>query len=644
MLGTKRILKKVKNKNRIVSTEEEFYYIPLLETLRVQLSSSNILSMVLEGQQQSKIPQTYEDFGDGSFLQSHELFACDNYALQLIFYYDDVNINNPLTNKVHKLSFYYYQLANIKLMYRSKLKSIHLLAICKTKFQKKYGVNAIFEPIVRDLHVLAKGHSFPVFGGDVVLRGGLLALLADTPASHLSGGFKESVGGAFRKCRVCMATFDTMQECFTEEEFTLRTKEEHASHLELIENAPSSFLKEYYSKKCGVTSRSKLLEAPFFDVTQQLPMDIMHVFLEGILAYEIKYLLRYYIDEGYFSLTQLNDEFRIFPLGYAHSKDRPFVIKEADLTRESSTNLGQTASRMWLLAAILPIILSKYVENNNAHWECLSSLLEIMSMAFATKISSESILYLKTAIKNHLTLFKSVFNARIIPKQHYLVHLPSQMFKFGPLVRSWCMRYEGKHSYFEDLAGKIKNFKNLPYSLAIKHQKIECADAIVFDQETDTSPLFGHEKHEGRAKVIVGDEAGNVRESINNFYPTEWTDENHLFQCNSITINGILYTPGKNTLLHMGITDIGLPEFGRLVKIWQILGVGTFFALQPLDTVAFDTTMNTAIIEEPHLPQGYQITRCDDLPSYQVHHAYSVSGKLQIPFKQYIFDSKKAGQ
>lgn len=94
----------------------------------------------------------------------------------------------------------------------------------------------------------------------------------------------------------------------------------------------------------------------------------------------------------------------------------------------------------------------------------------------------------------------------------------------------------------------------------------------------------------------------------------------------------------------MGITDIGLPEFGRLVKIWQILGVGTFFSLQPMDTVAFDTTMNTAIIEEPHLPQGYQITRCDDLPSYQVHHAYNVSGKLQIPFKQYIFDSKKAGR
>ena len=334
------------------------------------------------------------------------------------YFFDDVNINDPLSNKIHKLTFFYYQLANIKPLYRFKLKSIHLLGICKTSILKKYGINAIFAPIVADLKLLGKGRSFQVFGGMLRIRGSLLALLADTPASNLGGGFKESVSGAFRKCRLCMATFDTMQELFTEEVFTLRSKEDHASHLELIENAPSKFLKQYYSKKCGITSRSKLLEAPYFDVTQQLPMDIMHVFLEGILSYEIKYLLRYYISEGYFSLTELNNDVRKFPLGYAHCKDRPFVITEADLPRESSTNLGQTASRMWVLATILPMILSKYVDRNSNHWRCLSSLLEIIAMAFATKISSESVLYLKTAIKEHLSLFKTAFEGRLIPKQH----------------------------------------------------------------------------------------------------------------------------------------------------------------------------------------------------------------------------------
>lgn len=198
-----------------------------------------------------------------------------------------------------------------------------------------------------------------------------------------------------------------MQELFTEDNFNLRTKEDHAANVELIENAQTSFLKEFYSKKCGVTCRSKLMEAPFFDVTQQLPMDIMHVFLEGVVAYEIKYLLRHCIDERHFSLPMLNKDIEKFSLGYAHKKDRPILIKDSDLQTESATNLEQTASKMWLLTSILPMILAKYVDKTGTAWKCLSSLLEIMGIAFAEKISAESVMYLKTAIKEHLSLFKN---------------------------------------------------------------------------------------------------------------------------------------------------------------------------------------------------------------------------------------------
>lgn len=79
-----------------------------------------------------------------------------------------------------------------------------------------------------------------------------MAFLADTPASHLAGAFKESVGGARKKCRHCMASFETMNACFTEEKFTLRNGLDHEEQLKLIENAPTKFLK-YYSKLFGLT-------------------------------------------------------------------------------------------------------------------------------------------------------------------------------------------------------------------------------------------------------------------------------------------------------------------------------------------------------------------------------------------------------
>ena len=37
-----------------------------------------------------------------------------------------------------------------------------------------------------------------------------------------------------------------------------------------------------------------------------------------------------------------------------------------------------------------------------------------------------------------------------------------------------CMHFEVKHAYFKELAKKVKNFKNIPYSLVLKNQEVVC--------------------------------------------------------------------------------------------------------------------------------------------------------------------------
>lgn len=49
--------------------------------------------------------------------------------------------------------------------------------------------------------------------------------------------------------------------------------------------AASENLKTFYSKWYGINTRSLLIEAPYFDPCEQLVQDVMHVFLEGVLAY-----------------------------------------------------------------------------------------------------------------------------------------------------------------------------------------------------------------------------------------------------------------------------------------------------------------------------------------------------------------------
>ena len=42
------------------------------------------------------------------------------------------------------------------------------------------------------------------------------------------------------------------------------------------------------------------------------------------------------------------------------------------------------------------------------------------------------------------------------------------------MTRYWCMRFEGKHNYFKDLAHRIKQFKNIAMSLSHRHQQLVC--------------------------------------------------------------------------------------------------------------------------------------------------------------------------
>ncbi|KAK2552221.1 hypothetical protein P5673_026746 [Acropora cervicornis] len=241
-------------KMRIVEVEDTFYYISVLKTIQVQLGCSKLLDIVLAGPKKSANHSILEDFSDGTFFQNHELFSNNDSALLLLLYYDDVNFINPLTNKNHKLSFFYYQIANLPPEYRSALKSIHLFAVYKTEHlsNPKYGFNKVMGPLVEEMKMLGsdRGYTFSLPIGHINLRGGIFAVLADTPASNKAGGFKEGVGGARRKCRHCMANFEDMQCLFMEEDFQLWNMDSHLHQLLRIENAASEYLRGFY---CNIT-------------------------------------------------------------------------------------------------------------------------------------------------------------------------------------------------------------------------------------------------------------------------------------------------------------------------------------------------------------------------------------------------------
>jgi len=96
----------------------------------------------------------YRTVLDGSYYQENTFFREHKNSLAIILYYDDLGIANPLgsSSKIHKLSMFYWVLANIKPELRSSKNAIQLLAIVKTNYAKESkALEKILQSFIDDI-------------------------------------------------------------------------------------------------------------------------------------------------------------------------------------------------------------------------------------------------------------------------------------------------------------------------------------------------------------------------------------------------------------------------------------------------------------------------------------------------------------
>ena len=72
--------------------------------------------------------------------------------------------------------------------------------------------------------------------------------------------------------------------------------------------------------------------------------------------------------------------------------------------------------------------------------------------------------------------------------------------RFGPLVHFWCMRFEGKHSYFKDLAQRVRCYKNIPKTLSRCHQHMM---SYTFGTASISTSPFGKDTTRGVCKFFT---------------------------------------------------------------------------------------------------------------------------------------------
>ena len=157
-----------------------------------------------------------------------------------------------------------------------------------------------------------------------------------------------------------------------------------------------------------------------------------------------------------------------FDFGYTETCDISSVIDEKVVKNDKK--IRQSAAQMLLLATYLPLLIGDVIPEDSEHFLLFLILLRICSIAISWEIPPEVIGYLGTLIEEYHVKFKRLYpSAHFIPKQHYMIHYPSQILRYGPLVYSWTMRHEAKLQTIKR-AAKYGNSKNISYTIAKRTQ------------------------------------------------------------------------------------------------------------------------------------------------------------------------------
>ena len=188
----------------------------------------------------------------------------------------------------------------------------------------------------------------------------------------------------------------------------------------------------------------------------------------------------------------------------------------------------------------------------------LKLLIKICTIALSPVCTYDTISFLRVLIEEKLELFKKLYPVNsMIPKQHYMVHYPSQISRLGPLIQSWNMRQESKLSFIKRVSRR-SNYKNVCLTVAKKHQFWLCHQMVSSQLLTPTL-----DQSNKQLSCVLSEEEDYLQEECLRIMPTITQDAvvNHPHW---VTLQSSLLRKGVYIVLSY---DTFQPVFGKVVDI-----------------------------------------------------------------------------
>ena len=101
---------------------------------------------------------------------------------------------------------------------------------------------------------------------------------------------------------------------------------------------------------------------PTFDVTKQLPQDIIDTLLEGDAQYEARLVLLLYIRSGTLTLDRISGAILSHPYGSSETSSKPGPIREPVFSSEEVSSLKFDAVQTRLFLRLVPFFINTFVD------------------------------------------------------------------------------------------------------------------------------------------------------------------------------------------------------------------------------------------------------------------------------------------
>lgn len=583
-----------------------FQYVSIIEILKALLSNKQHRKNIFtDWSSKDGILRSYMD---GSDCKNNPFVRKHKNVIFILLFFDELEVATALGSKtiIHKLGAFFIQLLNASAAASSKLSSIHLLILAYAEDLKKPGAwDKILFPLIADMKKLSsdEGVEFEIDGQTIVIRALLSGVTADTLAAHDLLGFLGP--GARHFCRCCMIS---RQELRLDSNHVAepRTKHTHDQQVQEVLRVKKK------STLFGVKRDCPLNVLPYFHSAESSVFDSFHDILEGVASLDVKLVLRHFICiRKLLTIEDFNSRVESYCYGLPDAKNRPSpnFVTEMLTTRKK---LKQTGSQMWCLVRALPFLLLDSLENTSPEdEECMKLIFHLqdaMRVIFAFEISDQDVDALDVSVYKHNELFKKLFidtpvqlqpedgdeepqdydqfyesenedevddpgeaesddeNVRaaarqrrkmiiyMINKMHHLKHSCEQIRKYGPTVRMWCAKFEGRLKIFRQHSAVCCNFKNVPKTMAQMFQL------------SNVSSLWDEEEQSIECRAGENVQVKNMYLERQLFLNLGFSDSEMFVLSPAAIVNGEEYRPGL--FVRLVSNRRHLPVFAMIVKVY----------------------------------------------------------------------------